>query len=340
LSILDSVQVAVLTDQRAAAANSPHAFSLFAAVNTWTFRGLPRMLKVARQWRPDIIHIQFPTQGYGTALFPWFLPLIYRLCGYRVVQTWHEYYKRVGPKLTLPFLAKAVVPGGLVVVRPNYAAEMSRAWRWSLRNKAMRFIPNASALPEVRLSDVELSALRSSMGAETDGIVVYFGFSHPAKRVELLFEIADSARHRLVIIGEIQASDPYHSHLRQLAESTAWKNKVEFTGFLQATEAARLIAAADAVVLPFKDGGGEWNTSIHSAQAQRTFTLTTSLERRGYDADENTYYAAPDDVVEMKSALLRYIGRKRSRERHGQVATWERIANAHVDLYKKVAGRS
>jgi glycosyltransferase involved in cell wall biosynthesis len=340
LSELASVQVAVLTSVEAAAADTSRAFAVFAAVRTWTLRGLPAMLRVAREWRPDVIHVQFPTQGYGATFFPWFLPLIYRLCGYRVVQTWHENYTRIGPRVILPFIAKAAAPGGLVVVRPNYTGNTMRAWRWAFRNKVVRFIPNASVIPEIRLSDVEAHELRSGIHAGIDSIVVYFGFSHPAKRVELLFEIADPSRHRLVIIGEILDGDPYHDRIRQLARSDAWRNKVEFTGFLEATAAARLIAAADAVVLPFKDGGGEWNTSIHSAQAQRTFVLTTSRERRGFDANENTYYAVPDDVAEMKSALLCHIGHKRGHDLGGRVATWAGIANAHVDLYNLVIGQS
>jgi glycosyltransferase involved in cell wall biosynthesis len=340
LSRLDSVEVAVLTGEGAVEGDGPRKFDLFPVVRTWSMRGLPRMLKAARAWRPDIVHIQFPTQGYFGTLFPWFLPLIFRLCGYRVVQTWHEYYKRIGPLWFFPFLAKAVVPGGLVVVRPNYEGQTPRAWHWGLRNKILRFIPNASPIPEVRLADDEAKALRSRLHAGDEGIVVYFGFSYTSKRVELLFEIADPARHRIVIIGEILDSDPYHARLRDLAGSDPWRTKVEFTGFLDALDAARLIAVADAVVLPFKDGGGEWNTSIHSAQAQRTFVLTTSRERRGYDEAENTYYAVPDDVAEMKAALSAHMGQKRADRPDARAASWAGIAGAHADLYEKVAAKS
>jgi hypothetical protein len=66
------------------------------------------------------------------------------------------------------------------------------------------------------------------------------------------------------------------------------------TGFLAPEQAGRLLAAADAAVFPFLDGGGEWNSSIHGAAAQGTFVLATSMNKRGYDAAKNIYYAAPE----------------------------------------------
>ena len=88
-----------------------------------------------------------------------------------------------------------------------------------------------------------------------------------------------------------------------------WDGKVTFTGFLSHREAAALLAVADAVILPFRAGGGEWNTTIHAAVLQGTFVLTTSSTERGYDETHNVYYAEPDNLTEMRSALDTYARR-------------------------------
>ena len=117
-------------------------------------------------------------------------------------------------------------------------------------------------------------------------LVAYFGFIHLAKRVELLFEVADPLQHHLVLVGELNSEDEYHKRILYLINRQPWIGKVTVTGFLPAEEAGRILAAADAVVLPFRDGGGIWNTSIHASLAQGTFVLTTSREQHGYDCTE------------------------------------------------------
>jgi hypothetical protein len=87
--------------------------------------------------------------------------------------------------------------------------------------------------------------------------------------------------------------------------------KVAVTGFLPPVETAKLLAVADAVVLHFRDGGGEWNSSLHGASVQGTFVLTNSLETQGYDEDANINYALPGDVPSMQRALRQYSGRRR-----------------------------
>src|SRR5689334_904465 len=47
-------------------------------------------LRAASRWKPDVVHMQFPTQGYGSHWLPWIFPLLLALCGIRAVQTWHE----------------------------------------------------------------------------------------------------------------------------------------------------------------------------------------------------------------------------------------------------------
>ena len=338
LATWPDLQVGVLSDREAATEPPPTAFTLLPLVDSWRVSNIGKVLRLVREWRPDVVHIQTPTQGYGPGWLPRVLPLLCRLSGLRVVQTWHEFIGRLGPRQLLWLLLQAPVSGGLVVVRPDYDSVTRGLLRVAFNRKIRRFIPNATPIPPVRLTSEEAHAIRAATAPPGKRLIVYFGFMHAAKAVEQLFQIADPRRDHLLFIGEVNENDAYHRDILRLASSEPWSGKTTLTGFLPAAEAARLIAAADAVVLPFLAGGGEWNTSIHSAQAQQTFTVTTSTQRTGYSASDNTYYARPGDVADMRAALETYAGTRGSDPSRGEAGSWKAIADQHVQLYRQVAG--
>jgi glycosyltransferase involved in cell wall biosynthesis len=233
-------------------------------------------------------------------------------------------------------LLNAALGGGLVVVRPNYKAVMPGWYRWLTRRKKFEYIPNASAIPRVRLSEEEKCAIQSHFAPPGSRLIVYFGFVHPAKRLELLFEIADPTEHHLVLICDLDPKDQYHKEILSRINSEPWVGKVTVPGFMAAEEAGRLLAAADAVVLPFRDGSGSWNTSVHAAAIQGSFVLTTSREEHGYRSQQNLYYARPDDVADMRDALRVYVGSRRFEISEDPASDWESIADAHRSFYASV----
>jgi glycosyltransferase involved in cell wall biosynthesis len=325
----DDTSVAVLTDTAATPIPSDFDFEVFPIADGWRMADATRIAKVARHWRPDLIHVQYPTQGYGYRYLPYLLAPLFKFAGVPVVQTWHE-------PPTKRNVLNAVLSGGFIAVRPNYKANMPNWYRWLIWRKQFRFIPNASAIPRTRLSEQEKFAIRSHFAPRPARLIVYFGFVHPAKRVELLFEIADPSQHHLVLICDLNSGDEYHKLILDRVNQPPWTGNVTVTGFLPAEEVGRILAAADAVVLPFRDGGGIWNTSIHAAVAQGTFVLTTAREQHGYNSSSNVYYARPDDVPDMSYALRTQIGSRRPETDADQVSEWETIAEEHMALYTSV----
>jgi glycosyltransferase involved in cell wall biosynthesis len=324
--------VAVLTDVAATPVPSSFTFEVFPIVQGWTMADVFRIGSVVHRWRPDLVHIQYPTQGYGYRYLPWFLPALFSFANMPVVQTWHEYHFDRARRSIL----NAALSGGLVAVKPDYKAKMPAWFRWLIRRKHFEFIPNASAIPRAILSETERSAVKSRFVAPPTNLTVYFGFAYPAKRIELLFEIADPARDHLVLVCDLNSEDAYHKTILDRLGREPWVGKVAVTGFLPAEEVGKLLAAADAVVLPFRDGGGEWNTSIHAAVIQGTFVLTTSQEKHGYDPLGNVYFARPDDVSDMRHGLRSFITRKVAWRDNGPSADWQAIAAAHRSLYNTV----
>jgi len=329
--------VAVLTDVTATPIPSDFEFDVFPVAHSWRMSDIVPIAAVARRWRPDIMHIQYPTQGYGRKWLPWLLPTLFRMANVTVVQTWHEYHpERMGRRNLL----NAVLGGGLIAVRPGYKEMMSAWYRWLIRRKQFEFIPGASAIPRIQLSDGEASALRSRLAPTSSSLIVFFGFAHSAKRIELLLEMADPTRHRLALICDLNSADPYQERILKSINCEPWAGKVTVTGFLPSKEVGQILAVADAVILPFQNGGGLWNTSIRSAMAQGTFVLTTSRERHGYDSSDNVYYAAPDDLADMREALRTFIGHRNGKPVKDPGCEWEAIASAHISFFKAITGNS
>ncbi len=297
---------------------------------SWRMVELFALIRSIRAWGPDILHIQYPSQGFFERVLPHVLPIICRLLKIKVVQTWHEPYRlRRFPQLFLNLFGA----NGLIFVRPNYLELLPLSFRAFVKRFRFLVIPNASSLPMSSLSAREVADLRFRYLNGKTRLIVFFGFLYPSKGVEQLFEIANPLSDRLVLAGPV-ADPAYQAQLNSRAALLGWEKNVQFAGFLPSEAAANLLAAADAVLLPFLSGGGEWNTSIHAAQSQGTLVITTSKNAVGDDPVGNMYTAAPGSIDEMRDALDRLSGR-RSPPRSPD-AQWDQIAEAHLIFYQGI----
>jgi glycosyltransferase involved in cell wall biosynthesis len=333
------VRLAVLTSALHGVPTEEAGVEVRPAMRSWRVPDLPQYCRLAREFAPDVVHLQFPTQSYnavtGLALLPAVTRILLRV---PIVETLHEYFPEGFSRITVCMGAMALTANAIVAVRPGYRERLPRTLRLLLAQPLFRFIPNASAIPAVTLTPAERAAERESIGSGERPVVAYFGFAYPHKGVERLFEIVDPRRHHLLLIGELSAQDAYHAKLLSLAASPGWKDHVTVTGYVDARRAARLLAASDAAVFPFVGGGGIWNSSLHSATDQGTFVLTTSTERHGYDTEANIYYAQPGDTDDMRTALRNYIGVRSASPMIDGDDEWARIARNHVKLYRTVLG--
>lgn len=337
LGAVEEIRVGVLsTSTPGRDSTSTSVVELVDVVHQWTFSELPRLIATIRQWKPDLVHIQYPSQGFSHPGLPSFLPLVCRILGLRVVQTWHEpqcINEAHRLKSLIYFRALKLGANGLIFVRPNHVSLMPPSYAQMIKRIPRVIIPNASSLPESSLDESQRMALREKYLGIHRHLVVFFGFVYPSKGIELLFDIATPLSDSLVIAGAIKF-DAYKQQLANVAQTKGWRDdQIHFTGFLSPQDAADLLAIADAVVLPFRDGGGEWNTSIHSALAQGTLVITTAVPPRGDELQRNLYTAAPLDVIDMRGALDRIAGRRTPPLSADN--QWKEIAKAHVAFYQQ-----
>jgi hypothetical protein len=92
-------------------------------------------------------------------------------------------------------------------------------------------------------------------------------------------------------------------------------------------------------VFPFREGMGQWNTSVSGAQMLGTLVIVTSAERSGYDAETNTYFCAPNDISKLRAALREYVGRRIPATHHRATEAWRKIAEAHGAVYRGMLAR-
>lgn len=330
-------QAAVLTSRiepRSDAAGSP-GVEILPLIDHWRTRGLARALEVVRSWKPDVLHVQYPSQGYDGPLALLLGTAARWLLGVPLVLTLHE---PIAWDSQVPAMAALVRSAfAVLAVKPNYR-ELLNPWRgWIVAGRRLQLIPNATPLPRVTPTPERVRAVRERFGAGPRALVAYFGYVYPGRGVHVLFEIADPRAHCLVIVGgTFDAAAPYVAEVSARARADDWRGSCTVTGFVPAAEAAEILACADAVVLPFELGGGSWNTSLLGARNQGTFVLATAADARGYDARENVYYARIGDVEEMRRALAAHLGTRRE---NPDVPTWEQVAARHMEIYR-AAGRS
>lgn len=328
--------VAVLTDVAAQPVAPQLGYETLLVARGWSVSAIASIIRATRGWQPDVVHMQFPTQGYGSEKLPWLVPPLFAMFGQLLVQTWHEYIlvsNLAQFKNCLLYLPCALTPGGLVVVRPHFKDVMPRWYRSLIKHKQFKYIPNASAIPSVQISPADREIMRVQFPSESRKLVAYFGFAYSKKGLELLFEIADPADHHLILICELSETDPYQHSILALTQSPKWRGHVTVTGFLPEETVGKILAVADAAVFPFREGGGHWNTSLQGALAQGTFVLTTSHEQLGYDPARNLYAAKVDNVSEMRQALMTYLGQRRPVNMRQPQSTWDTIADEHLRLY-------
>lgn len=328
LAALQGVTVAVLT-QKDGERSSTVEVEVIEAARSWRMREAPAVLRRIRRWKPDLVHLHYPSQGFGWRLLPALLPLLCKASGARVVQTWHEPWPLLDAHR---FLLQRLAADGLLFVRPEFCTLMPAGLRPFMPACPMVTIGSAGSLPASRLTASERVQLRSEHLRGQQALVVFFGFVHPAKGVEQLFDIADPATHSIVIVGPTLDAT-YQAQLQDFAATRGWAGRVHYAGYLEPQHAADLIACADAVVLPFLDGGGDWNTSIHAALAQGTLVITTATRGWGDDPARNLYTARISDVEDMSGALRRLAGRRTAMPPQDG---WVSVAQAHAQFYRTI----
>lgn len=280
-----------------------------------------------KAFNPNIVHFQYPTVGLieDSALRP------VRNQGITLIQTWHEHFN----DCEVLNIEHARSIDGLVYVRENLLERLPREIGSLLKSIERRYIPNLSMLEtELIKEDQLVPDIRKILDSKKPRLnLFYFGFIHRNKGLLELITQLDFSKFHLFISGEIDPQNKYVLELLQTIESLKLSEFVTFCGYLNDIEILTFIDFADALVFPFQEGVGNFNTSYLAALQSNTLVIATDLEKTFYDEQGHCMYLQSNSLTAINSIESSFF-QKRRRSKNSN--NWHEVARKHLELYNEI----
>ena len=368
-----NADVQVLTSAQASVGNSDRVADLRAPVPvrrdiaSWGWSSLQAVARAAREFAPDVVHIQYQTGAFGMHPAVNFLPHYFRLCVSdtararrpQVVVTFHDLripylFPKAGP--VRKWVTQTLARSSDAAIATN-EEDYHKLKAWDVRRLSL--IPigsNISARPPLQYDRV---AWRARLGvAEGETLLCYFGFLNESKGGETLVRaLAEVPGARLIMIGgQVGASDPTNvanlAKVKALIEELGLVDRVLWTDYAPPEIVTANFLAADLCVLPYRDGASYRRGTLMAALAHGMAIITTATKTETLDPTslqpalrdgENCLLVPPDDVHGLAAAILRGTA---SPELRGKISagarvlseyfTWDKIALQHLELYRQL----
>lgn len=298
------VEANVITSTRACAGQE--AKPGISYVSGWGFGSWRHILEQMRLQRPDVLHIQYQTAGYGMHTAINLLPLRLHFCTRRpkIVTTFHDVkvpylFPKAGRLRRVPAALLAGFSDAVIVTNYEDLAEMGQAdgrdgkLRTKFRARSLHVIPIGSNIPVEPPPGYDREQWRLSLGIEPgETLLCYFGFLNSAKGIETLlaaFEklLARGRRVKLLMAGgAFGDSDPtnvaYGRRIAEVIERSHYRDLVLWTGFAEAEKISASLLASDICVLPYDEGASLRHGTLMAAIGHGLPIVTTeSLRRQG-----------------------------------------------------------
>jgi glycosyltransferase involved in cell wall biosynthesis len=291
----------------------------------------PRVNSAAGVARPatafpaDLVHIQYPTAGFGKSLAPQLFSIRHRF-----LLTAHE-FQDTHILRRLAFYPLFMRAQHLIFTTAENR-DCALQWApWLQRNNSV--IPLSTNIPKA-----------ATRNGNTDGTeVLHFGLIRPGKGIEQVIEFARIARAERLpisvrIVGSPQAGDGTYL---QTVRTAAVGLPITWELNLPAEEVAQRLGQAAIAYQPFPDGASEKRASLLAALANGAAVITT---RGRYTPsalqDGVCFCSSPGEAVAAARKLLHDNALRNALslkgQRYAQKFSWEQIAEAHIRLYQQL----
>lgn len=226
----------------------------------------------------------------------------------------------------------------------------------------LHLIPIGSNIPALSAGRAEaVAAVRAALGVNVDRpLLAYFGLVSASKGVDLLLDAighGEAKNAHLVLIGGEESGTDRASFggggdLRAAIAARGLADRVTVTGALPSEQVAAYLSAADAVVLPFRDGAS-WRRGSLLAALTAGVPVITTTPQPGYDAGghlpslrsgESALLVPPGDAQALAGGIARVLADAPLRAKLAAGAQslarnfdWATIARRHLELYRALA---
>jgi len=353
----DNLEVSLITSKDEAIRKNiekNNNFRILPIIKKWNIFALIAILRLIKNERFDIIHLQFPSTKYRRTVSLCFLPFFIRMFfrDTKTVITLHEF------SISYPInkLRQILLSLGSHKVVVTDRNELSQLRKFMVNGtKKIVFIPIGSNIEVYEYSPKEKESFLKKSGIHGQAkIITFFGFVHPNKGIEYLLKsirkvIDNGIPVQLVVIAQLDfANNAYHNKLKKLMDSLRINESIFITGYTAEQEVSRFLSFSDICVLPFCDGVTLRRGTLIAALAHGKPVVATKSNRYipfQLRDKENIYFIPVNDVKGLAKAIELLCAENELREKIAAGASllakefsWDKIARAHEMLYQNILG--
>ena len=314
-------------------------------IANWKISRLGAITSLIKSAKPDIVHIQYPAVGYKRELGINLLPLWLRLSSRKlpVIVTLHEYYGSV-------LLGKirdliTVFAAHKVIVSNEYDRD---ALPRLIRRKTV-IVPIGHNFKRAPKNRAAYESFMQQAGlSPNEPTIAYFGFVNASKGVDVLVQAASQIKAQVLILADLNPSDPYQQKIRSLVEAANQQGAhIYVAGFLENTILSQVLQECLLFVLaqplPLT---AKTSTAISAVEHGLVLVSTAARQPRynfPYINDKNAALlsrATESEIARVCNELLvnpQKANQLRNNPELLNYFAWETIAQKHIELYDAIA---
>jgi glycosyltransferase involved in cell wall biosynthesis len=359
VQVLTSTQARDL--RRSSSVVRPPSFVVRPIIERWDWSSHRVLARVLREFAPHIAHIQYQTGAFAMHPAINFAPRFLKSSRTKFVTTFHDLrvpylFPKAGPVRDWVTRELARASDAVIATNDDDYAQLS-----TLNLKLLTLIPIGSNIPITASPNHPRNAWRAQLGIRDDEtLLCYFGFLNESKGGETLIRaLALIPNAKLLMIGgKVGASDPtnaiYLSKIESLISHLHLTDRVLWTDYTPPEIVTANFYASDVCILPYRDGASYRRGTLMAALAHGCAIVTTQVQGSKFKVTgqlpplrdgENCLLVPPDDPRALAEAIQRAMASPELRAKIGAGAralaqhfTWNRIAEQHLELYRRIAG--
>jgi glycosyltransferase involved in cell wall biosynthesis len=287
----------------------------------WHLKNIIPIVQKINSIKPDIIHIQYPTVGYGGGLAPQMLSMFFPC-----VVTLHEVSQaHILRRLSLILF---FIRSQNIIFTSSYERDYAARW-FPWFTSRCRVIPVGSNIP--------VGSLAKKRDSED---ILYFGLIRPHKGLEEVLQFASLVKQASLPLS-IRIAGNLHPRYRRYFETLREQSKllpIQWSIGLSENAVADLMSRSRIAYMPFPDGASERRTSLLALLASGVVTVTTLGKATPPELKDVLNFAqSPESALLLIRDILADRSYQAQLSKKGRAYannfTWNTIAKKNFEVY-------
>jgi len=248
-------------------------------ISNWRAGSMRALLRIMDRINPDIIHLHYPSLGFGHGLAPnLFFPLLRCLRPqWKCLVTLHEYFTYT---LRGRWRLWPVIRSAQRIVCTNQLDQKYVLKDHAAGRARIQVIPLGSSVGSLQQND-QNQLKPFPLPAPDKNWLLHFGTVMPNKGWEVMIPalqqlIREGRKIGLLVAGELDpASYVYHRKIRSMIQDAGLTDTIYFTGYLSKEQIAEVFTTCSIAVQPYTDGAQLNRSSFIALLAYGRAIITT-----------------------------------------------------------------